>query len=106
MTDLAQSEAQGHHLQAPIAVVARGMLACHHDVQAVMVVNDDGKILAYERAVGGTNEILEEEEYPLLSFSPRLGMVFFLRLKRLSIGEEVRDRIESIFGLPYLPLTR
>jgi hypothetical protein len=75
-------------------------------VQAVMALDDEGKILAYERAAGRNTDFLAEEEYPLLSFCPGLGVLFFLRLNRPSVKEEIRERVERMIGHPYLPLTR
>jgi hypothetical protein len=105
MSDLAQSEVRASQLQAPVAVVARSVLGCHDAVQAVMVLGYDGKILAYERALGRNSES-PTEEYPLLCFLSAPGTIFYLRLNTPLTSEEIRDSVEKTIGFPYQALTR
>jgi hypothetical protein len=85
--------------------MARSVLGCHESVEAVMILGEDGRILAYERAIGPESDF-PDEEYPLLSYSSGSGMIFFVRLNAWPRGEEIRDRVERTIGHPYLPLSR
>jgi hypothetical protein len=95
MTDMI-SEARVPLVQAPIAMVARTLLASDSSVQAVMVMEGDGKVLAHERAID-VDEIdsIEGEDYPLLFYASRPNLLFFVRLKKQPTGGEISNRIMS-----------
>jgi len=94
-------------VQAPIAWVARRLLASDESVEAVMVVTYEGKVLAYERAIDSdTSEAVETEDHSLFYYAPNPGLLFYVRLGSRSEGTEIPDRIESILNSPSFSITR
>jgi len=87
--------------------MARRLLASDESVQAVMVVRDDGKVLAHERAIGSVEgDSLEGEDHPLLFYASGPGLLFLVRLNRRPIGREIPDRIEAVLRSPSFAISR
>lgn len=106
MSDLAQSQVRTPSLQIPVAVVARSALACDDAVLSVMIVDEYGRILAYERALEQDGVAPEGRGHPLLFFSPSLGILISMRLRRESKGNGIQNHLKNIIGNPNLPLTQ
>jgi hypothetical protein len=102
MTDM-QSEVRAPLIQAPIAWVTRRILASSNTIQAVMAVDDAGKVLAHERA--SDYEDLIDEDFPLLFFAPVPRVLFLLKLSSPST-EEVEKGVRRILTYPAFGLTR
>ena len=106
MVDL-QSEVRAPLVQAPIAWVARKLLSSNPSVQAVMIVTEDGKVLAHERALGFDDEDLPlDEGCSLLYFAPRPGLLFYVRTSKEPLEGEISSRIEAIIKSPNPAVTR
>jgi len=102
-----QSEVRAPLVQAPIAWVARKLLASDGSVQAVMVLGSDGKVLAYERAIDDDqSDPIEWEDFPLLFYAPGPGILFYVRLAKRPMGDEIPNRISAILDSPSLTITR
>jgi hypothetical protein len=100
-----QSKVRAPLVQAPIAWVTRSILASHHSVQAVMAVDENGRVLAYERAADSDDkESVEGGDYKLLFFVPLPRVLFFLRLNA-PYSRELTDRILRILEFPSFGLT-
>lgn len=105
MTDML-SEARAPLVQAPIAMVARKLLASDVSVQAVMVIGGDGKVLAHERAIDDDEiDSIEGEDYPLLFYASSPNLLFFVRLSKQPTGGEISDRMMSTIGSPSFAMT-
>jgi hypothetical protein len=105
MTDLL-SEAPAPLVQAPIAWVARGLLATDDSVKAVMVLGDDGKVLAHERALGfEEQETLEDDDHTVLFCASERRVIFFLRLSKQPSRDEY-NRIQATISSPNFAITR
>ena len=102
-----QSEVRAPLIQAPIAWVARRLLASDGSVQAVMVIGSSGKVLAHERALGGTeSSSFEEEGFPMLFYASGPGLLFYVRLDKQPMGDEIPNRISAILDSPSFAITR
>jgi hypothetical protein len=105
MTDML-SEVRAPLVQAPIAWVARSLLASDASVRAVMVLGDDGKILAHERALGEDEfDSLEGQDHPLLFYASGPRLLFFVRLNEEPTGKEISDRIMATIKSPSFSIT-
>jgi len=100
-----QSQVKAPLVQAPTSWVARELLASAPSVQAVMVLRDDGKVLAHERAIGYEETGAPEKERSLIYYSPRFGLIFYLRTD-MKPPEELSARIEAILESPSPPINR
>ena len=106
MGDL-QSEVRAPLVQAPIAWVARRLLATDPSVQVVMVMGGDGKVLAHERALGyDEDKIPIDEGCSLLYYAPSNGLLFYVRTNRQPMSGEIPSRIEAIVGSPTPAVTK
>ena len=99
-----QSEARAPIVQAPIAWVARRLLASDELVKAVMVTGGGGKVLAHERALGYEGD-LDLDELSLLFYVPMHGLLFYIR-KAGKNDAGINQRINDIIGSPSLALSR
>jgi hypothetical protein len=101
------SEIRAQTIQEPIAFVARRLLALDVDVQAVMVVGDDGRVLAHERALDDDEfDSFEEEGHPLLFYASGPRLLFYLRVSRQSTVEDISDRVIATISSPTFTMTR
>jgi len=106
MKDL-QSEARAPLIQAPIAWVARRLLATDASVEAVMIVGREGKVLAHERAIGyDEDDSTEGEGHPLLFYAQDIGLLFYVKLGKHPRDEEIPNRIMAIIRSPSFCITR
>jgi hypothetical protein len=101
-----QSQVKAPLVQAPTSWVARELLASAPSVQAVMVLGDDGKVLAHERAVGYEGDVAPERERSLTYYSPRFGLIFYIRTNGNPADGDLSGRIEAIIESPAPPITR
>jgi hypothetical protein len=100
-----QSEVRAPLVQAPIAWVARRLLASDESVQAVMVMQTNGKVLAHERALDCEVDFPDGDHYSLLYHAPGPRLLFYVRLGKQPKGTEILDRIEAILDSPSLVLS-
>jgi hypothetical protein len=106
MTDML-SEARAPLIQAPIAWLARELLAVDASVKAVMVVGDKGSGLAHEIATEyDEEETREEDERTITFYASEPKQIFFLRLRKGPSGDDVSDRIQATISSPTLAVTR
>ena len=102
-----RSEVKAPLIQAPIAWVARRLLACDRSVAAVMILARDGKILAHERALEYEEiDSLGGESYPLLFYARGQGLIFYVSLDEKLTGEEIPNRILATIESPSFAMTR
>ena len=99
MTDL-QSAAKAPLIQAPIAWVARKLLSSDPSVQVVMIMGDDGKILAHERSLEYSEGTSVDGEYSLTYYAPSLGLLFYVRANGTPVSGKISSRIETIVNSP------
>ena len=94
-------------VQAPIAWVARKLLASDSSVQAVMIMRDDGSLLAHERAIGyDESEPLLGAESSIIYYAPGPGLVLYVRTDRRTAKGELSAQIEAILLSPSPSVTR
>jgi len=105
MVDM-RSEVKAPLVQAPTGWVARGLLASDPCVQAVMVLGDDGKVLAHERAIGYEEGEPPEKDHSIIYYARRYGLIFYLRTNGERADRELSARIEEIIGSPSPVVTR
>jgi hypothetical protein len=102
-----QSEIRAQQIQEPVAFVARRILGSDADVQAVMVMGEDGRVLAHERALDdGEFDSHEEEERPLLFYAPGPRLLYFVCLGNKSNVGDISDRIMATISSASLTMTR
>lgn len=105
MVDL-RSEVRAPLVRAPAVWVARELLASAPCVQAVMILGDDGKVLAHERAIGYEESEAPWEEHSLIYHAPRFGLIFYVRTNGKPAGGELSARIEAMVESPTPAITR
>jgi len=101
-----QSEARAPLVQAPTDWVARKLLASALCVQAVMVLTDDGKVLAHERAIGYEDSETPELDHSIIYYARHYGLIFYVRTNGELAEGELSARIESIIESPTPVVTR
>jgi len=99
MIDL-QSAVKAPLVQAPVAWVARKLLSSDPSVQVVMIMGDDGKILAHERSLEYSEGTSVEGEYSLTYYAPSLGLLFYVRANGTPVSGKISSRIETIVNSP------
>jgi hypothetical protein len=99
-----RSEVRAPLVQAPTGWVARKLLASAPCVQAVMVLTDDGKVLAHERAIGYEEEA-PEMDHSMIYYARQYGLIFYLRTNGEPEGE-LSAQIEAIIESPSPVVTR
>jgi hypothetical protein len=105
MTDL-QSQVKAPIVQAPIAWVARRLLASDLSVQAVMVVGYGGKVLAHEIAQDFDEVDSSKESHSMLYYAPAPGLLFYVRLSKTPTDQAISYRVEQIINSPTFAITR
>jgi hypothetical protein len=102
-----QSEAKAPVVKAPVAWVARRLLASDPSVRTVTVIADNGKVLTYE-SVADDNEgdPFATEGHRLIYYVPASGLTFCVRLGKGQSGTQVPTRIEAMLRSPSPLLTR
>ena len=102
-----QTGPKAPRVQAPIAWAARRLLATDESVQAVMVVGDDGRVLAHERVLDYyEGDPMKGECHPLLFYVPRAKLLFYVRLSKRPIDERVSWRIQGVIDSPSFVISR
>jgi len=72
-----------------------------------MVVGDDGRILAHERALDYDDEDpLKGGGYPLFYYVPRAKLLFFIRLLRRPADERISWRLQGMIDSPAFAISR
>ena len=88
----------------PVSVVAREILSAGPLVQAVLILDHDGKVLAHERALSHAPFNTDfGSESAVTYFARNSGMIFYLRTSKGSDTLDLCARVESIIRSP-LPL--
>jgi hypothetical protein len=106
MRDL-HSVARASSRQAPVALLARSLLAADHSITAVMVVGKEGRVMAHERAIGyEEGDAGTESGRPVLFYAPERGLVFFVRLSGTEPDARVCDRLVAMIESKNLSITR
>jgi hypothetical protein len=102
-----QSEAKAPVVQAPVAWVARRLLASDSSVQTVMVIAENGKVLALESVTDDDQkDPFATEGQQLIYYVPASGLTFCVRLGKEAAGIQVTSRIEAMLRSPSPLLTR
>jgi len=66
-----------------------------------MVMGDDGKVLAHERALGGDEaDRFESEDHSLLFYDSGPRLLFLVRLNKQPTGVEISDHIMATISSP------
>jgi len=88
----------GHRLTQPMAeAAARMMFAEEPDIQAMMMLDDDGSILANERIpqlMEGETGIIDD--YPLLMNLPKYGVFIFLRILQSAESGKIQSSVNLV----------
>ena len=100
------SEVRAPLVEAPVGWVARKLLASAPCVQAVMVLTDDGKVLAHERAIGYEEGEAPESDHSIIYYTRQYGLIFYVRTNRELAEGELSARIEAIIESPSPVVTR
>jgi len=103
MVDM-QAEARAPFVQAPILWASRKLISSNPCVQAVMVLAEDGKVLAHERAVGYDDiDFPIDGGYTLIYQAPGSGLVFYIRTSEdptsVNFPAQIGKIIESLSPL-------
>jgi hypothetical protein len=101
-----RSEVRAPLVQAPAGWVARRLLASAPCVQAVMVLGDDGKVLAHERAIGCRESEASEMDHSMIYYARSYSLIFYLRMTGEPVDGELSARIEAIIESPSPVMTR
>jgi len=89
----------------PISMVARAILSSGPSVQAVLIIDQDGKALAHERALNYASESDSDDESAVTYFARDSGIIYYLRTSKGSDALDVRAQVESIIRSPFPLLT-
>jgi hypothetical protein len=81
--------------------LAETVLSCDDSVNAVMLVDDNGRVLAHGRADGyEADEMSMKESAPMLVPVPGLRMMAFLRLSSSAARERVYGKVLGTLSFP------
>jgi len=101
-----QSAVKAPLVQAPIAYLARRLLACDSSVKAVMAVGYHGEVLAHERTISySEDEATGLEESSLMYYVPTSGVLFYVRLNNQPKGDRLPLRIQAMINSPTSAIT-
>ena len=105
LTEETHAETGRSIMNVPVAFVARGILASDSSVQSVMMLDYDGKVVAYERAAEAT-EYGPPEGHPLLLTVPDSRLLVYLRFTDSAKRGVLVSLISRILGSPSVPYTQ
>jgi hypothetical protein len=71
-----------------------------------MVLRDDGKVLAHERAIGFDEDEAPEMDHSMIYYARHYGLIFYLRTNGEPTDGELSARIEAIIESPSPAVTR
>jgi hypothetical protein len=71
-----------------------------------MVLRDDGKVLAHERAIGYEDGETSDMDHSIIYYARHYGLIFYVRTNGELAEGELSARIEAIIESPSPVITR